>query len=210
MALRPGDRKTQAILAAVIAAGVLLNGAWVVQKERSRAGREIQQQALLFAELSRVPIATADNRLFHSGFYKFREVLKDRMRLEPSVERIQFVDMDGKIRFDSDRLDDAQASAAPVVEGPGAAPEPSRLAVIRSLETRVLPLEDRADGTRFEVVAPYVEDWGRHEFTVIYRFDVRRSVDLATRRLVAAHLLPGLVAALTTIAAALALLRRVA
>lgn len=209
MALRPGDRKAHVILAAVIFAGFLLDGTWAVVRERSLARVELRQRALMLAALTKAPIATAYNNFFESGFYRFRGDVKDLLESQPNLKRIQIVDLQGRIRFDSDQTEPARASSlAPLL--PDDRGGQLRMDAVRRLETTELPLTGASEDTGLDVVTPYLEEWGRHELSVIYHFRFGGSVGMATRRLLVAHLLPALAAALGTSVVVLALLRRVA
>jgi hypothetical protein len=206
MAIRPGDWKARAALAAVIGAGFLVTGAGLAVMERARERRQLRQQAFVFAELSTGPIALSYRDFYEKGFYKFREQIKDRLRVDPSLKRVRIVGMDGRVLFDSDQLDQPLAAAA---RPPGAS-EPAwqgtDLEAVRKKEPTFL---ERAEGGgTFEIVAPFLEEWGRHAFSVAYSFDIREQLDGATHRRVLSHMLPLLAGALATFVAVLVLLRR--
>src|SRR5512145_913559 len=109
MALRLNSLQTRTALAivSVIVLSLTLNGLYLVLWQRSKTRTRIESEALNFAELTKAPICSAYNDFYESGFYKFRELIKDRMRLNPDLERILIVKMSGEIVFDSDDMDDA-------------------------------------------------------------------------------------------------------
>ena len=109
MALRLNSLQTRTALAivSVIVLSLTMNGVYLVLWQRSKTKTRIEQEALNFAELTKAPICSAYNDFYESGFYKFRELIKDRMRLNPDLERIMIVHMSGEVVFDSDDMDDA-------------------------------------------------------------------------------------------------------
>ena len=92
MALRLNSLQTRTALAiiSVIVVSLMLNGIYLIVRQRAEVHERIEQEALNFAELTTGIICTAYSDYYNSGFYKFRELIKDRMRLNPDVERILF------------------------------------------------------------------------------------------------------------------------
>jgi hypothetical protein len=205
MAFRLGDWKGRAVLAAVIAAGFLLTGAGTALHERLRTRGELRVQARTFAQSSTGPIANAYQDFFKAGFYKFREEVLERMNLNTSLQRIRIVDLSGQVRFDSD---DMTAAAAPLPNAPVLSP--ATLAAVVGQDRAMFVGGNRAEAMRFDVVDPHLEDWGRHEVSVVYSFDIEPvMLELKARQLMT--LAPLVIAgAAVTIALALALIRRIA
>lgn len=168
MALRLNSLQTRTALAivSVIVFSLTLNGLYLVLWQRSKTRTRIESEALNFAELTKAPICSAYNDFYESGFYKFRELIKDRMRLNPDLDRLLIVNMNGEVVFDSDDMDDAisrQPTVAPQIK------EPERLEAIKRLEPTVLKIELAGGAPGLEIIAPYLEEWGRHELSVIYQ-----------------------------------------
>jgi signal transduction histidine kinase/DNA-binding response OmpR family regulator len=169
MALRLNSLKTRTAVAmsSVIVAILLVNAIYLILTKRAELRRDIEDRATTFALLTRQPICVGYETYYASGFYKFRELMRDYMRLNrDDVKRILIVSVSGQILFDSAELDEG----APRSES---APErriedPARLEAVKRLEHTVLRGRGPNGEETLEIVAPYLEDWGRHKMSVSY------------------------------------------
>jgi signal transduction histidine kinase/DNA-binding response OmpR family regulator len=205
MAIRLNSLKTRTAVAVtlVIVFTLVLNAVYLIVTRRAEMRAGIESDARTFAQLTNAPISVGYDTHYRSAFYKFRELIRGAMSLDPDVERIQIVDMDGRVVFDSRDLDEA----------PGSAParqvlEPARLAAVKGLEPAVLPARDAAGGEALEIIAPYIEDWGRHRLTVAYLVSYK-NLRPSIAQLVRATALLTLVSLLITGAVAVMLARRI-
>jgi signal transduction histidine kinase/DNA-binding response OmpR family regulator len=166
MALRFNSLKTRTALAftLVIVFTLLLNAVYSIVTRRAEMRGKIETEARIFAQLSKAPICVGYEGLYHKDFEKFREVIRGAMLLNADVERIQVIDVDGRVRFDSTDLEES-APAAPA-EQP--VREQERLQAVKGLEPTVLPARDASGQAALEIIAPYVEDWGQHRLSVSY------------------------------------------
>jgi signal transduction histidine kinase/CheY-like chemotaxis protein len=167
MVLRLNSLQTRTALAiaSVIVASLLANSAYLFYRQRKEIRTQIRSEAETFAQLATGSICAAYETFYTSGFYKFSELINRRMELNPDITRIRIVKVDGEVLFDSDRRD-----------GPGAASEkpvfvahPDLLAAVKGLELTVLPRTPQDGEPGLEIVAPYVEEWGRHQLSVVYQ-----------------------------------------
>jgi signal transduction histidine kinase len=172
MALRLNSLKTRTALAISLVIVVILvaNAVYLILAKRRELREGIEARALNFALLTRQPLCAGYETYSESGFHRFGELVRDYMRIDPDVERIRIVSVAGEVLFDSAELD-GTAARGPARESHIA--DPSRLDAIGRLEHTVF--RDRAaDGAdSLEIVAPYVEDWGRHRLSVLYRVSYR-------------------------------------
>jgi signal transduction histidine kinase len=151
-----------ALLAVIVALGLLANAAWLVLTARQRLRERLETNASLFASLATGPICAAYDAYFDSGYFKFRQVVRDLLAQAPDVTRVDIVDVEGRVLFDSSRLDEIAAPGAP-----GGHLDPIRLEAARRLEPTTLRGRS-AEGDTLEIVSPWVEDWGRHRLSVAY------------------------------------------
>ncbi|HET7746185.1 MAG TPA: HAMP domain-containing sensor histidine kinase, partial [Vicinamibacteria bacterium] len=181
MAIRFTSLKTRTALAmsAVIVAILIANAIYLIYTKRNEMRDGIEQDAHTFALLTRAPICTGYDTYYQSGFYKFRELMRDLMKLDPDVERIRIINVNGQVLFDSAELDEpgAQQPAAPArwIQ------EPERLDAVKRLETTSLRGRDAAGNETLEIIAPFLEDWGRHKVSVAYQVSYRRLQPEITR-----------------------------
>ena len=174
MTLRFNSLKTRTALAmsAVIVAILLANALYLILSKRAELRRGIEGRALTFALLTRAPICTGYEAYKDSGFDKFRELMNDLLTLDPDVVRVEIMNVNGQVLFDSSSLKagpQAAASSAPRrwVQ------EPERLEAVKRLEYTLLPGRDAAGEETLEIIVPYLEDWNRHQLSVAYQVSYR-------------------------------------
>jgi hypothetical protein len=206
MVLRPGDWKWRAVLLSTIVAGFLAAGAWTFFLERAAARNRLRQRALVFVDLTKAPISRAFYDYYQSGFYKFRELIGDRMRLNPDVERIRIINVTGNVVFDSRDMDSPTSTAALGSETDRQTAQPKLLEAVKRLDTSFIA---EKGGEGYQIIAPYLEEWGRHEVSIVYHVR-ERTLAGETHRVLMDALVPALSTAGVTCFAVLALLRRVA
>jgi signal transduction histidine kinase len=161
-ALRSLRTRLAVVLAALVALVLLLNAAWLLLSARQRMRDRLETSASLFASLATGPIGSAYDAYFDSGYFKFRQIVRDLLALAPDVSRAEIVDVEGRVLFDSRDLDAPVSAAAPERRL-----DPVRLEASRKLETTRLRGRD-TEGDTLEIVSPWVEDWGRHRLSVVY------------------------------------------
>jgi signal transduction histidine kinase/DNA-binding response OmpR family regulator len=169
MALRLNSLKTRTAvsMAAVIVAILVANAVYLILAKRRELRQGIEERAVTFALLTRQPVCVAYETYYSSGFYKFRELMRDYLSLNPDVQGMAILSVNGEVLFDSSELDDpapqrAQAELRRVIDA-------EQLDAAKRLEHSVLRRHDAAGREVLEIVAPYLEDWGRHRLSVSYR-----------------------------------------
>ncbi len=170
MAFRLNSLKTRTALtiAAVIVSILVANALYLIVAKRRELRDDIQNRARLFALLTRAPICVGYESYYGSGFYKFRELMRDHLKLEPDVEKILILDVNGRILFDSAELDEL-ASRPDGTVVPRSVTSPQELEAIKRLDLTSIPGRDASGAETLEVIAPYIEDWGRHRLSVSYQ-----------------------------------------
>jgi signal transduction histidine kinase/DNA-binding response OmpR family regulator len=209
MAFRLRNLKTRTALsiASVIAAILVANGLYLIFAKRIELRRDIESRALLFATLSSKPLCVGYESYYSSGFYKFQELLRNYLRLEPDIERVAILDVNGQVLFDSA---DPAPDAADRTAGPGGRQSvgAERLDAVKSLEPRLIRGTEPGGRESLEIVAPYVEDWGRHRLSVAYHVSYRKLAP-ATRSLIYATVGLTLTSMLVSVLVAVALASRI-
>jgi len=83
------------------------------------------------------------------------------------VQRIQIINVNGKILFDSVELE-ATETHREIAVPERWIDDPERLEAIKRLELTRIPSVDSSGREVLEIIAPYIEDWGRHRLSVAY------------------------------------------
>ena len=182
MAFRLDSLKTRTTLAiaSVVVVILVANAVYLLVTKRSEIQRDVKARAVTFAQLTKAPICTGYETFYASGYYKFRELMLSTMRLNEDVERILIVDVNGQVWFDSEELDEARSlPARPPADR--FIREPERLEAVKRLEATTLEPREVSGQAGFEIIAPHVEDWGRHKFSVLYEVSYRNLRPSITR-----------------------------
>jgi signal transduction histidine kinase/DNA-binding response OmpR family regulator len=206
MALRFNSLKTRTALAVtlVIVFTLVLNAVYVIVTRRAEMREQIESEARIFAQLTRAPICVGYDGLYQGNYEKFRELIRGAMNLNADVERIQVIDVEGRLLFDSGDLEDPAPRAG--AERP--VREADRLQAVKGLEPTLIRTRDASGQAALEIIAPYVEDWGQHRLSVAYLVSYKNlRPNLA--QLVQATAALTLVSLLVTLAVTVMLARRI-
>ncbi len=193
----PARRRLQHRIARYIAFAVIVSlvaSAIVLIVLRQGSLRvSMESSARTFAALVAMPVVEAASVFRATGGHILRDRVRHWQELNPDVVRLEVVDVAGRVVMV------AQGEEVTTAADPSAAPligDPQLLAAIRGLE---LSAERVRQGGRswYRVVAPAVEEWGRHTYSLVATFSYR-SLDLQLIRslwLLVIHLAIGLVLA---------------
>jgi len=150
----------------------------IINRESKSAKESLIDTATSFSSLSATSVI--QNFVFYneSGFYKFTEVIDNVMKLNDNLVKIQIVSVNGKILFDSVEIQNGKYD--------------ERLEGERFLENDTLiqragdPIHSLFldEQTRhIDIIQPYFEDWGRHDYSVRYIFSLA-SLDTMTNEMI--------------------------
>lgn len=145
----------------------------------TRLREGIDQEAKAFSHLSTRSFIEIYERYYISGFRKFKDIVEDTLKLSDSISRVRLVDMEGRIRFDTKDLKRKEIKELEAID-------PSLLGKARKLEPS-FTYKNEKKNILSEIVYPFVDEWGRHEYSIIYSVsyeavqkEVRQSVIRAT------------------------------
>ena len=150
----------------------------MIERESKAAKDSIINNANSFSSLSVRDVIDNYNLYYESGFYKLTEVIDDLMKLNNDLVKIQIVDVNGKIFFDSTEIQDGKYDESSYGE--------------RFLENATLiqragdPLSSlflNEKTRRIDIIEPYFEQWGRHDYSVRYIFSLA-SLDSMTNEMI--------------------------
>ncbi len=158
---------------------VFLTSSLVIIERESKAAKDtIINTASSFSSLSIVYVISNYNIYYGSGFYTFAEIIDNLMKLNTNLVELQIVDVNGKILFDSTEIVDGKYDENTYGE---------RVLDNETLKQRVgdptssLFLNEKT--RRVDIVEPYIEETGRHAYTVRYIFSLS-SLDTMTQEMI--------------------------
>ncbi|MFE3846068.1 ATP-binding protein [Thermoplasmatota archaeon] len=136
----------------------------IIQREYNSAKETLIKGSESYASLSVLYIIRNFELYYESGFYKFIEIIDESMSLNNNIEKIQIVDVNGKILFDSDEINQGKYDEninqerylenEELIKKAGLS-EPSTDEIIE--DTKI-----------FNIIQPYIEEWGRHDYSIRY------------------------------------------
>ena len=172
MRLRLNSLKTRTAvaIASVIVAILVVNAVYLILTKRAELRKQTEDQASKFALLTRDRIGTGYDT-YDVRDFKFRRLIGEILSLNSDVDRIQVLDIDGRIRFDSTQMDEAGSHGAEPPER--RIQDPQRLAAVKAVADSTIRGQDSSGRETLEIVAPYREDWGRHTLSMAYRVNYR-------------------------------------
>ncbi len=163
----------------VILLVVFLTSSLVIIERESKAAKDsLINTATSFSSLSTA--AVIENFVFYneSGFYKFTEVIDNLMKLNDNLITIQVVNVNGKILFDSIEIQAGKYDERTNGE---------RFLENATLKQRagesVYSLFLNEQTRRVDIIQPFFEDWGRHDYSVRYTFSLA-SLDTMTNDMI--------------------------
>ncbi len=136
----------------------------IIQREYNSAKETLIEGSESYASLSVLYIIRNFELYYESGFYKFIEIIDESMSLNNNIQKIQIVDVNGKILFDSNEINqgkyDENTNQERYLENEelikkAGLSEPSTDEIIE--ETKI-----------FNIIQPYIEEWGRHDYSIRY------------------------------------------
>jgi signal transduction histidine kinase len=151
-------------IATLVAVVLVANSVVLALANRPRLREELENRAQAFARLSTAQVCNAYETYYASGYSKFREIVQDKMQLDPDLARLAIYDTGGRELFDSRELGNELGGPVEPVERRAGE---RLLAAVQSMAPTAWQAED---GRVYVVVAPYVEEWGRHRYSVAFTF----------------------------------------
>jgi signal transduction histidine kinase len=169
MRLRLNSLKTRTAvaIASVIVAILVANAVYLILTKRAELRKQTEDQALTFALLTRDRIG-GGYETYDVKDFKFRQLMREILQLNPDVDRIQIIDVDGTIRFDSTEPEDTGSYGAGQQPRPRIQ-DPQRLTAVKGVADSAIRGRDTSGQETLEIVAPYREEWGRHTSSIAYR-----------------------------------------
>lgn len=139
-----------------------VSGYVVALNSVSKTQKNLTEQAIAFTKLSTKPLAEAKELYFDSGYFKFKEVFSEIQKLDPSIKKIQFIDVNGKIIFDSDKIGESSYEGSD-----NNFVDQATLEKVISAEPEYV-YNPKNSSELTEIFYPYFSNWGSHPYTLRY------------------------------------------
>ena len=147
----------------------------IIDREYKVARDSLITSAESYSSLSVTSLLLNYDRYYKSGFYQFIQIVDDRMMLNEDVYYLQIVDINGNIIFDTTEITQ-KTKYDQTTLGVRTISEP---ALIERYSSSTASKQIFEKEQYMEIIQPYVDEWGRHDYSVQYLFSLSR---LATIR----------------------------
>jgi signal transduction histidine kinase len=135
----------------------------IIFNEAAMAKNTIVESGESFSSLSVGTIIKNYLLYYESGFLKFSEIIDNLLALNSNVKQIQIIDINGKILFDSEELREGKYDGASLGDR-----FTDEEVWIRAQQADVSRVEKTVPSNYVDIMQPYIEEWGRHEYSVRY------------------------------------------
>lgn len=142
----------------------------IIDREYNVAQDALITSAESYSSLSATSLLLNYERYYKSGFYQFIQIVDDLMILNKDVYYIQIVDINGNIVFNTTELKQ-KTKYDEATLGPRIISEDALLDRYRSSSASTQIVEP---DQYMEIIQPYIDEWGRHDYSVQYLFSLSR------------------------------------
>ena len=140
----------------------------IIDREYNATKSSLIESAESYSSLSVVTLIDNYELYYDSGFYQFIQIIDDLMILNENVYRLQIVDINGKILFDTTEIIE-KAKYDEVTFGERHVQENDLIERYSSSTASKWIFENEQ---YMDIVQPYIDEWGRHDYSVRYLFSL--------------------------------------
>lgn len=155
-------------MAATVAVVLLAHGVVLTVIAERYLRQEIETKARDYAVLTVRELCEGYNTYHGSSVFQFRQLVRRVLERNADLTNVRILDGGGHLLFDSASMDTDVEDTLPRSPGAEGAPDPwlaTAAAQVVASDRRV-----RTGGEPgLEIVAPYVESWGQHRQSAVYR-----------------------------------------
>jgi len=135
----------------------------IIERESNVAHTVLIERAKSFSSLSAVYVIDTYGLYYESGFFKFGEIIDNLLALNRDVVRIQILDVNGKILYDS--IENELGKYDEELYGERYLDDP--VLILRAgNSTSSMDVDEK--NKLIDLIEPYFEEWGRHDYSIRY------------------------------------------
>lgn len=142
------------LILALVATGVSVV---LINYQNNRQKQQISDQATAFSKLSVRPLGNAYDTYYSSGYFKFRQLTDETLSLDQNITRIQIIDVNGFLLFDSETEQQTMDQSKKVDNG-----------LLKAISSDQATTIKNSQGFTTEVIEPYFDDFGARPFSIRY------------------------------------------
>lgn len=142
----------------------------IIGREYNVARDSLISGAESYTNLSAGTLINYYNQYYESGFFQFIKTVDDLMMLNENVYHLQIVNMNGKILFNTSELYQ-KTRYNEVTFGERYIDDDS---LIEKYSSSTASKQIFENEQYMEIIQPYIDEWGRHDYSVQYLFSLSR------------------------------------
>jgi len=159
----------------------------ILDREYNAARTSLINNAESYASLSVESLVINYINYYDSGFYQYIQIVDNLMSLNKNVKKIQVVDVNGKILFDSDEIVDGK------FEGffNGERSFEDNNSIERAASSKASTIINEKE-KMIDIIQPYNEEWGRHDYSARYYVSLTSLDDMTNEIIFTISILSGI------------------
>ena len=146
----------------------------IIDREYNSARDTLIDSAESYSSLSAIALINNYEQYYESGFFQFLNIVDDHMKLNRNINEIQILNLNGKILFDTTELIE-KTKYDEITYGERFLQDEDLIKRIISSEPSNKFLENNQ---YIEIIQPYINEWGRHDYTIRYIFSLSSLEDM--------------------------------
>jgi len=140
----------------------------IIDREYNAAKDSLIDSAESYSSLSVITLIDNYENYYDSGFYQFIQIVEDIMKLNKNVNQLQIVNINGKILFDTTEITQ-KTKYDEVIFGERYFQEND---LIERASSSTASKQIFKNKQNMDIVQPYIDEWGRHDYSVRYLFSL--------------------------------------
>ena len=140
----------------------------IIEREYNSAKDSLINEAESFSSLSVVTLIENYKYYYGSGFYQYLQIVEDLMSLNKNVVKIQILNIDGKILFDTTELIE-KTKYDEITFGKRYLQDENLIKRTISSEASKLFVEN---DQYLDIIQPYIDEFGRHDYSFRFIFSL--------------------------------------
>jgi len=139
----------------------------IINRETNEARESIIVNSISYSNLSVKYILDTYDLYFDSGYIKFIEKISQIISMNENVYRIQILNLNGKILFDSNEIISGRYNEIESGER-----YIDNKVIIEQLSYKNSSVRFDEDNINYEIIQPFPEEWGRHDYSLRYFYSL--------------------------------------
>jgi len=158
----------------------------IIDREYNAAKTSLINNAESYASLAVESLVRNYETYYESGFYKYIQIVDNLMSLNKYVKTIQVININGRILFDANEIENGKYDEIYLGERILEDNESIQRAGSSTASTRIY------ENNLIDIIQPYIEEWGRHDYSVRYFISISSLEEMTQEMVFTISILSGI------------------